>query len=355
MRTILTKNQNIKTKRLLLRTTVFAFAFAFANLFLVNKASAQFPVVAGTSTSFAGNNLTTQTVSLPSGVQVGDLLIVIMGFRDRTFTTTTVSFPSGWTELVTRTSGTSQGVVYYKVATATEAGAASISVAASPTGGTGARCAHVVYRIQKNTYTGTPEAAYINATSMLTSGINPNPPSLTPSWGSAKNLWIAGAAGTRAATDPNTTTFVPASFSDGIYSFDSDNTGSSSGSVSTATRQFEGTTLDPAAFALSTGIYRAFTIAIKGAIVCPTITATANYSNVLCNGTPTGQIIVSGSGGSSPYTFSIDNGGHYNSTVIAGASYVSIDANSGKFINLPVGSYQIRVRDNNGCVSNSVQ
>jgi hypothetical protein len=74
---------------------------------------------------------------------------------------------------------------------------------------------------------------------------------------------------------------------------------------------------------------------------CSTITASATYTNVLCNGTNTGQIIVSGSGGATPYTFSINNGASYQS--------------SNTFNNLPTGTYQIRVKDNNGCESKAVQ
>ena len=259
------------------KSGVIAIAFVIANLFFVSSAFGQFPVVAGTATSNANGNATTHTVSLPSGVEVGDLLIVIMGFRDRTFTLTTVSFPTGWTELVTRTATTGQGVVFYKVATATEAGAASISVS---TGAVDARRGSIVYRIRKDTYLGTPQATFVNAASLVSS-TNPNPPALTPSWGLAKNLWIAGAAGYRAGTDPNTGTFIPASFSNGIYSFDNTGTTGSSGSASTATREFEGTTLDPANFTLATTNHRAFTIAIQGAIP-PSITTGAISGSPFC-------------------------------------------------------------------------
>ena len=59
---------------------------------------------------------------------------------------------------------------------------------------------------------------------MVGSGANPNPPALTPSWGSGKTLWIAGAAGYRAVTTPNVATFIPAGFGNGTYSFDNSNT-----------------------------------------------------------------------------------------------------------------------------------
>lgn len=88
---------------------------------------------------------------------------------------------------------------------------------------------------------------------------------------------------------------------------------------------------------------------------CPQISASATKNDVKCFATSTGQIIVSGSGGASPYTFSIDNGTNYNLTLISGGVYEGIDATSGKFKNLPIGTYQIRVKDANGCVSKSVQ
>jgi hypothetical protein len=90
-------------------------------------------------------------------------------------------------------------------------------------------------------------------------------------------------------------------------------------------------------------------------VPCPTITASATKNDVSCFNTSTGVITITGSGGASPYSFSIDNVTNYNATVVAGASYVPINATSGKFINLPIGTYKIRVKDNNGCESKPVQ
>jgi hypothetical protein len=96
-------------------------------------------------------------------------------------------------------------------------------------------------------------------------------------------------------------------------------------------------------------------VSIKGTVPCPTITASATKNDVSCFNTSTGIITITGSGGTSPYSFSIDNGSNFNGTSIPGASYVPINANSGKFINLPVNSYKIMVQDANGCKSKSVQ
>lgn len=75
--------------------------------------------------------------------------------------------------------------------------------------------------------------------------------------------------------------------------------------------------------------------------VCPTISASATKNDVKCFNTSTGEIVVSGSGGTSPYTFSINNGTTYQA--------------SGTFSNLPAGTYKIRVKDANGCESKPVQ
>lgn len=238
----------------------------FAGLGLATTAGAQgFPQIAGVQSSVSNGNVTSFNVVLPAGVEEGDLLIVISGYRGgRTYTTSTVQFPAGWTELVTRTaSNNGQGVVFYKVATATEAGAASINVAAAPSGGTGARQAHTVYRIQKGSFLGNPEASFVNATSLVSS-TNPNPPALAPSWGTSPTLWIAAAAGTRAGTNPNPSTFVPTDFSSGTYVFDNSNTTTSSASVSTATRSALLGSLDPGSFTLTTTDHRAITIAVQG-------------------------------------------------------------------------------------------
>lgn len=63
--------------------------------------------------------------------------------------------------------------------------------------------------------------------------------------------------------------------------------------------------------------------------------------NVLCFGESTGSISIVGSGGVTPYDFSIDGG----------ATYAALDLPDHDFINLPSGSYTLKVRDANGCVS----
>lgn len=78
---------------------------------------------------------------------------------------------------------------------------------------------------------------------------------------------------------------------------------------------------------------------------CPTITATAVKTDISCFNAGNGTITISANGGTGPYFYSIHNGG---------ATYVS-GAGANIFSNLSPGTYQIRVKDANGCESNSVQ
>ncbi len=63
------------------------------------------------------------------------------------------------------------------------------------------------------------------------------------------------------------------------------------------------------------------------------------FSNISCNGASDGTINIVVSGGISPYEYSVDGG-------------TTFVPNGGNFSGLPPGSYNIVVRDNNGCISN---
>ena len=74
------------------------------------------------------------------------------------------------------------------------------------------------------------------------------------------------------------------------------------------------------------------------------VAAVPNQSNVSCYGGANGTITIAASGSSSPYTFSIDNGANYfNETATNLRQFVGLLANT---------TYIIKVKDNNGCISN---
>ena len=72
------------------------------------------------------------------------------------------------------------------------------------------------------------------------------------------------------------------------------------------------------------------------------LSAVTNHTNITCNGAGNGSIAVQASGGTSPYTFSINN-----------ATYIDGDTGDTKVYNglLPNTVYQVKVKDFNGCIS----
>src|SRR5437773_6158939 len=121
-----------------------------------------------------------------------------------------------------------------------------------------------------------------------------------------------------------------------------------SGGTSPYTYAIDGTTFGNSGTfgSLAAGSY---TITVKDANGCTTtqpVTITqpaaalsssiSSQTNVACFGSSTGSVTVSGSGGTTPYTYSID-----------GTNF----GNSGTFSNLAAGSYTITVKDANGCTT----
>ncbi len=136
------------------------------------SAPADFPQVVGMESYQSGTGgITSHAVTLPSGITSGNLLLIFFRTGDTGVTHTL----SGWTELATRDSN-GRTTIFYKVADGTEGSTATIT--------TGAARRSVANSYRITGYSGTPEAAFV------ASDTN-NPPSLSPSWGSAKNLWIS--------------------------------------------------------------------------------------------------------------------------------------------------------------------
>lgn len=71
------------------------------------------------------------------------------------------------------------------------------------------------------------------------------------------------------------------------------------------------------------------------------VTASTTITNVTCNGGNDGSILVTPAGGTAPYDFSIDGG----------TTYPILSAATHTFTALTAQSYNLRVRDANGCVS----
>lgn len=135
-------------------------------------------VVNGTATYQSSAGATSHTINLPSGIVVGELLVVVIG--KGTATNANITIPSGWTSVINE-SQTAALHIIKRVADGSEGSTLNITCAQS------CGMASIVYRMSGyNTGTNTAIGTAVSA-----STTTPNPPSLTPSWGAARNMWLA--------------------------------------------------------------------------------------------------------------------------------------------------------------------
>lgn len=139
-----------------------------------------FPEVAATNTGGSSELTSSYNVPLPSGLVSGDLLLMFIS----TLTDSTISNYNGMTSLYeVLNPGDGKAYCLHKTATGSEGGTLQITMASGELWGT------VTYRISKDTWQGVPE----DATTYGDSSATADPPSLIPSWGVKKTLWLATA------------------------------------------------------------------------------------------------------------------------------------------------------------------
>ncbi len=225
------------------------FVFIILGIFNIhaNALAAGYPAIAATSTYQNSSAATSNNVTLPSGIQAGDLLMLVF----RGGSTATASTPSGWS-LLSSIDSTTLGHTYiwYKTASGSEGATVAIT-------STNIRVAAIGYRISG--WTGTPEIA--------TSTTN-DPPALSPSWGTADTLWIAGMTN---RISNSSVTAAPANYSNLITIAENGSGATSRSRVSTANRSLTASSDDPGTFTTSGTIDspEAFTIAIKPLAIPP--------------------------------------------------------------------------------------
>lgn len=218
-----------------------------------------FPTIQATNESSTNTAGTSHTVSLPTGITAGDLLIVFFAIGS---TAATVNALTGWTELVD--AGVANGtVILCRTADGTEGASIILTTSAST------RDASISYRISdaENVATRTPELSTV-ATGTSTA---PNPTTCTPTGGAKDYLWIAQFSnGGEEADDDTWVTSAPAGYT-GLLQKSCGTVGTNLGGMcATASMTANAASEDPGAFTQVASLaWRAFTVAIHPIIPVP--------------------------------------------------------------------------------------
>lgn len=214
----------------------------------VAAAGGSFPTVEATANSDVGSGSTSITVTLPTGIVSGSLvLIYVTGSAQsaRDFSIT------NWTQLAEQGTGSSTavtGAVFYRFCDGGEG--ASVSC----TWTSGQIASAIAIRLAGHHASSAPEASSATTGSTAT----PDPASLSPSWGSANTLWIAFAT----LRDSDAFTSYPTSYDDNQLS----NTANASLQMKIATRDLAAASEDPGVFTWAgPGATLAYTVAIRPA------------------------------------------------------------------------------------------
>jgi len=201
-------------------------------------------IVAASATTGIGTATTSHTLNLPTGIASGDCLIMIVRTGSSSVAHTGIS---GWTEHLTY-SNNGRTTIYKRTADGSEGSTATL-VSSSPA----RKSAAIALRI-----TGHLDAT-VYGTGVSTSY---DPPTLSPSFGSADYLWLA-IASSRASY---AATAAPTDFTGLIQanSIAPDNTDNTEATVLCAARQFTGSSLNPDAFTVTgANTEVSFTLAIR--------------------------------------------------------------------------------------------
>lgn len=134
-----------------------------------------YPDIASSVKTQSASSASTLVVTMPSGIVAGNLLVVILTLAGTTASGWTG--PAGWTSLA----GAQGHSIFYRIATGSETSTYTFTAPAT------AVLLASALRITGNHASAAPE---IQVTSSSTGTTAADPPSLTPSWGSATTLWL---------------------------------------------------------------------------------------------------------------------------------------------------------------------
>ena len=214
------------------------------NLVGHSHAAISFPIVEATATSTTSPANTLHSVTLPSGIASGNLLLVCFAVEDNAGPNL-ITWPSGWTGFLTAANSNNvRMAVGYRKADGTEGSTIIITTSLSR------RSAHQSYRITaaEDPSIQPPQAS----TGATGTSAAPNPDELLPAASTKKYLWFAVGADVTGAFTTAPTNYV------GLLATATGGVG-----IGSARRSVEDSTQDPGAFTLdSSRPWVAATIAI---------------------------------------------------------------------------------------------
>lgn len=207
-----------------------------------------FPTVAGKGTEYntAGSNQTSHAVAYPASISAGELLIMFF-HKDGSGA---ITWPGTFIEIYQTAAGGASHLsgAAYRIATGSESGTVTVTTASE-------QATARIWRITSWHGTTPPECG----TAATGTSANPNPPTLSPSWGSADTLWIA----TCGVNGGPSTSAYPTNYSGNQETADSGGSGAAGGAQ--ASRENATATEDPGTFTTANQGWTAQTIAVRPA------------------------------------------------------------------------------------------
>lgn len=191
----------------------------------------EFPSIKSQNNGSNGSLTASKTITFPAGIVAGDLILVIVGsYTDSGLST---ALPAGYTSAIASSVGRINLRAFWKIASG---GETSVTF-------TNAINFYFAYDVFVLGGAQSVEGAAVTAGSGA-----PNPPSLSPSWGSDSNLWIA--------CETQYSTIAAQSAPSGYINFGQvvNNNGADTPRTAWATRQIATSTEDPGAFGASASI-----------------------------------------------------------------------------------------------------
>lgn len=218
--------------------------------FHVGGSSAPLSIVNTATYNNGDTAATSHNVTLPSSLVSGNAILIFCGIN----ATPTVTDPGGWTVTLSTTS-TDTWRIYSKISNGSEGATVTVGLDTSQRMG----CA--AYQVAGNR-NGVTSSEIELSTASNANTATPNPPSLSPAWGSAENLWFAIAF--QADTNTAITTY-PTNYSlNQLYGSTGTGAGGQGSGAVVAARLLTATSEDPGTFTFTSAKNRsAYTLAVR--------------------------------------------------------------------------------------------